>query len=153
LIGGAWLSTHHYLKQGAIWRGRHSDDVIEKQRRADYAYRLSVQSSAAKELRLFGLGAWVVDGFVALRRHLLDLSSAERRLAIRRTLVAVVLVASANVLFFWSLARDANAGLVSLGAVVVYAQAAMGAAALAFGEFDWWFRTSAQPMPLVLDLL
>jgi len=37
--------------------------------------------------------------------------------------------------------------------LVVLAQAAIGASALAFGEFDWWFRTAAQPVPLVLDLV
>src|SRR3954466_14701580 len=26
LIGGAWGSTHHFLKSGAIWRARHSDE-------------------------------------------------------------------------------------------------------------------------------
>jgi ABC-type multidrug transport system fused ATPase/permease subunit len=34
----------------------------------------------------------------------------------------------------------------------VFAQAALGASALAFGEFDWWLRTSAQPVPTVLAL-
>jgi ABC-type multidrug transport system fused ATPase/permease subunit len=35
---------------------------------------------------------------------------------------------------------------------VVFAQAAIGASTLAFGEFDWWLRTSAQPVPAVLEL-
>ena len=65
---------------------------------------------------------------------------------------AIVIVTAANALFFWSLARDANAGDVGVGSLVVFAQAAIGASALAFGEFDWWLRTSAQPVPVVLDL-
>jgi ABC-type multidrug transport system fused ATPase/permease subunit len=153
VVGGAWLSTHYFLKQGAVWRGRHSAEVIEKQRQADYAYRLSVQSPAAKEVRLFGLGAWIVDGFVTLRRHLLDLSWEERRLGFRPTAWAVLVIVAANGFFFATLARDASSGLVSVGALVVFAQAAIGAGALAFGELDWWFRTSAQPVPLVLDLV
>ena len=40
-----------------------------------------------------------------------------------------------------------------MGSVVVFAQAAIGASTLAFGEFDWWLRTTAQPVPLVLGLL
>jgi ABC-type multidrug transport system fused ATPase/permease subunit len=35
---------------------------------------------------------------------------------------------------------------------VIFAQAAVGTAAIAFGDFDWWFRSSAQPIPRVLDL-
>ncbi len=34
----------------------------------------------------------------------------------------------------------------------MFAQAAIGASALAFGDFDWWLRTSAQPVPVVLGL-
>src|SRR3954463_6294232 len=65
---------------------------------------------------------------------------------------AVVIVTAANVLFFWSLGRDAADGRVSLASLVVFAQAAVGASALAFGEWDWWLRTSAQPVPMVLGL-
>ena len=34
----------------------------------------------------------------------------------------------------------------------VFAQAAVGCSALAFSEFDWWFRGSAEPIPRVLEL-
>jgi ATP-binding cassette subfamily B protein len=152
LIGGAWLSTHHFLKAGAIWHARHDDDVMEQQRHADYAYRLAVYAPAAKEVRLFGLADWVVGGFATLRRQLLDRSWADRRLRFRPTWWAVILVTGANVAFFASLAADARAGSVSVGALVVFAQAALGASTLAFGEVDWWLRVSAQPVPIVLDL-
>jgi ATP-binding cassette subfamily B protein len=152
LLGLAWGSTHHFLKTAAIWRGRTTDEMVEKQRRAGYAYRLSVEAPAAKEVRLFGLHDWIVDGFASLRRQLLDLSWADRRLGTRTTAYAIVIVSVANGLFFWSLGRDASAGHVALGSLVVFAQAAIGASALAFGEYDWWLRTSAQPVPLVLGL-
>jgi ABC-type transport system involved in cytochrome bd biosynthesis fused ATPase/permease subunit len=152
LVGGAWASTHRLLKPAAIWHGRTSPEVAEQQRRADYAYRLAVEAPAAKELRLFGLAPWVVGGFTSLRRRLLDQSWEERRLRFRPTWWAVVVVTLANGVFFWLLARDAIAGDVGVGAVVAFAQAAIGASALAFGEADWWWRTAAQPVPGVLDL-
>jgi ABC-type multidrug transport system fused ATPase/permease subunit len=152
VVGGAWLSTHHFLKAGAIWHARTDDDVMEQQRRADYAYRLAVYAPAAKEVRLFGLADWVVGGFATLRRQLLDRSWADRRLRFRPTWWAVFMVTGANVAFFASLAADARADRVSVGALVVFAQAALGASTLAFGEVDWWLRVSAQPVPLVLDL-
>jgi ABC-type transport system involved in cytochrome bd biosynthesis fused ATPase/permease subunit len=152
LVGGAWLSTHHFLKPGAIWHARTSPEVAEQQRRADYAYRLAVEAPAAKELRLFGLAPWVVGGFTDLRRRLLDRSWEERRLRWRPTWWAVVAVTVANGIFFWMLARDAIAGDVAVGSLVVFAQAAIGASTVAFGEVDWWWRTAAQPVPAVLDL-
>jgi ATP-binding cassette, subfamily B, bacterial len=153
LLAAAWGSTHHFLKAAAIWHARHSDDVVQKQRRAVYAYKLTVESPAAKEVRLFGLADWIVGGFTSLRRQLLDTSWSDRKMGARPTAYAVLLVTAANVLFFWSLGRDAIDGRVSLGSLVVFAQAAIGASTLAFGEWDWWLRTSAQPMPLVLGLL
>jgi hypothetical protein len=118
----------------------------------DYAYRLAVDPPGAKEVRLFGLADWIVGGFVSLRRQLLDQSWAERRTRGRPTWTAIGLIVAANALFFGLLAADAIAGRVSLGWLVVYAQAAIGASALAFSELDWWFRTAAQPVPLVLGL-
>ncbi|MDQ1395364.1 MAG: ATP-binding cassette, subfamily bacterial, partial [Acidimicrobiaceae bacterium] len=107
---------------------------------------------AAKEVRLFGLAGWVVDGFRDRRLHLIDRSWRARRLGFRAAWWSVASIVVANGLLFWSLARDATAGHVALGSLVVFAQAAIGASTLAFGEFDWWLRTSAQPVPLVLDL-
>lgn len=152
LVGGAWASTHWLLKAGAVWHARQSDEVIEQQRRAGYAYNLSVQSPGSKEVRLFGLADWVVGGFASIRRALLDQSWEARRLGWRKTELAMALVVGANGLFFWALARSATGGDVGVGSLVVFAQAAIGASTLAFGEFDWWFRTAAQPVPLLLDL-
>jgi ABC-type transport system involved in cytochrome bd biosynthesis fused ATPase/permease subunit len=152
LLGAAWGSTHYLLRSAAIWHARTSDEVVEQQRRAGYAYRLTVEPPASKEVRLFGLADWIVGGFTTLRRHLLDLSWEERRLGARPTAWAVAVVVVANGLFFWSLGRDASGGDVALGSLVVFAQAAIGASTLAFGEWDWWLRTAAQPVPLVLGL-
>jgi ABC-type multidrug transport system fused ATPase/permease subunit len=152
LIGGAWLSTHRLLVSSAIWRDRMSDESVEDQRRAGYAYKLTVESPAAKEVRLFGLGDWVVDGFRGFRHRLLERSWAARRLSVRDMWIAIIVVTVANVAFFWALAHAANNGDIAIGSVVVFAQAAIGASALAFGEFDWWLRTSAQPIPMVLGL-
>jgi len=153
VVGGAWLSTHRFLKAASLWGGRMSDEVMEQQRKADYAFRLTVLSPAAKEVRLFGLADWVVGGFTTLRKHLMDLSWEERRLRWRPTWIAIILITGANGLFFWSLAQDANAGHVAVGSLVVFAQAAIGASTMAWGEWDWWLRTTAQPVPLVLGLV
>jgi hypothetical protein len=133
LVAGAWGSTHWLLKGSAIWLDRQSDEVVEQQRKASYAYRLSVDAPAAKEMRLFGLADWVVGGFASLRPQLMDLSWEQRRLGRRGARWAMAIIVVANGVFLWSLARDADAGRVAVGALVVFAQAAIGASAVAFG--------------------
>ncbi len=153
LIGGAWLSTHVILRSASVWGGRMSDEVMEQQRRADYAYRLTVHPPGAKEVRLFGLTDWIVGGFTALRRRLVEESLRARAIRWRPTWVCILVIAVANGLYFWSLAHTAVDGALAVGSLVVFAQAAIGTSTMAFGEWDWWLRTTAQPVPLVLGLL
>jgi ABC-type multidrug transport system fused ATPase/permease subunit len=118
----------------------------------DYADRLAVDAPAAKEVRLFGLADWVVERYVTRRLRMVEALFQARRLRLGPMRWGVLLVVGANVAIFWSLAADASAGRLALGSLVVFAQAAVGASALAFGEVDWWFRQSAQPIPKVLGL-
>jgi ABC-type multidrug transport system fused ATPase/permease subunit len=152
VLGAGWGSTHYFLRKTAIWMDRHSDEVVEQQRKAGYAYRLTVEAPASKEVRLFGLADWIVGGFTSLRHHLLDLSWRERRLQAKATLWCVLFVSIANVVFFWSLGRDAVNGGIALGSLVVFAQAGIGASAIAFADWDWWLFVAAQPVPIVLDI-
>jgi len=80
LLGGAWLATHWFLRESAVWRDRNTDEVRGAQRDADYAYRLAVDAAAAKEVRLFGLADWVIDRFVARRTRLHALQFEATRL-------------------------------------------------------------------------
>jgi ABC-type transport system involved in cytochrome bd biosynthesis fused ATPase/permease subunit len=152
LVGGAWASTHLLLRESALWKIWQADGVVEQQRHVDYAYRLAVDAPAAKEVRLFGLSDWVVERFASRRRQFAEILYRERRLRQRPLGWALVLVVGANAIVFTSLARSAAAGTIELSHLVVFASAAVGCASLAFGEFDWWFRGSAVPIPKVLDL-
>jgi ATP-binding cassette subfamily B protein len=152
LVGGAWASTHVLLRESAIWKIWSAEGVVTEQRHVNYAYRMAVDAPAAKEVRLFGLADWVTDWFATRRRRLAELLYYERRLRQRALGWSLLLIVAANAIVFWSLARDATAGAIELAALVVFAQAAVGTSALAFGDFDWWFRSSAQPIPKVLDL-
>lgn len=152
LVGGAWLSTHFLLRESSVWKIWQDPGVVDAQRHADYAYRLAVNAPAAKEIRLFGLGDWSVEQFATRRTWLADALLKARNLHQGPVLRSLLLIGGSNALLFWSLASDANAGTISLAALVVFAQAALGTSALAFGEVDWWFRQTAQPIPKVLDL-
>src|SRR5581483_9747673 len=148
----AWSSTHWLLKDSAMWRIYDQEGVTTQRRHVDYAYRLAVESPGAKEIRLFGLADWATDRFLSLRRRLTDVLYHERRLRSRGLRWSLLLIGIANVVVFGSLARGATSGTLPLARLVVFAQAAVGAAALGFGDFDWWFRGSAQPIPRLLDL-
>ncbi|MGH9178472.1 MAG: ATP-binding cassette domain-containing protein, partial [Acidimicrobiales bacterium] len=152
LLGGAWASTHWLLRESSVWRDRNTDEVRSAQRHADYAYRLAVDPPAAKELRLFGLADWVVDRFRDRRQRLFDLQYQATRLREKPVLGCLLLVGAANVAVFWSLARAAADGRIDLDQVVVFAQTAVGASAIAFGGLNWALDGAAAPVAAVLRL-
>ena len=152
LLGGAWLATHWLLRESAVWKDRQTDAVREAQRHADYAYRLAVDAPAAKELRLFGLADWVIDGFRRHRRRLHDLRWEATKLRERPVAASLALVATANGIVFWSLAADVTAGTLPLDRLVMFAGAAIGASMIAFGGLSWALDGAGAPTAAVLRL-
>lgn len=152
LIGGAWASTHWLLAESSVWKDRQTPEVMEAQRHADYAYRLAVDPPAAKELRMFGLAGWTVQGFAEQRKKLVDLRYHATRLRERSVRWAVLVVLGANAVFFWVLARDVAAGTLALGAASTFAFACIGTSAIAFGGLNWSLSLAAQVVQAVLRL-
>jgi ATP-binding cassette, subfamily B, bacterial len=152
LLAGAWLGTHWFLRESAVWYDRNTEPVREAQRDADYAYRLAVDPPAAKELRLFGLADWVIDRFAGRRTLLHDLQYEATRLREKPLFWSLLLVALANVVVFGSLATAAFEGRLDLGRVIAFAQAAVGVSAIAFGGLSWALDGAAAPVAAVLRL-
>jgi ABC-type multidrug transport system fused ATPase/permease subunit len=152
VLGGAWLGTHWFLRESAVWQDRTTAQVRDAQRHAEYAYRLAVDPPAAKELRLFGLVDWVMERFVGRRTLLHELQYQATRLREKPLAWSLLCVALANVLVFWSLAADAMAGRLDLGRLVVFAQVAVGVSAIAFGGLSWALDGAAAPVAAVLRL-
>ncbi len=148
----AWLATHWLLRESAVWHDRNTEPVRAAQRDAEYAYRLAVDPPAAKELRLFGLADWVLDRFLDRRTRLHKLQYEATRLREKPLLWSMLLVIGANVLVFWSLAGAVAAGRIGLGELVIYAQSAVGASAIAFGGLNWALDSSSAPVAAVLRL-
>jgi ABC-type multidrug transport system fused ATPase/permease subunit len=146
VLGGAWLATHWLLKESAVWRDRQTEEVRSAQRDADYAYRLAVDPPAAKELRLFGLAGWTLERFVSRRTLLHELQYRATRLRERSVVASLALVGTANLAVFWSLADAAADGRIDLGRTVVFAQAAVGTALIAFGGLNWALDGAAAPV-------
>jgi ATP-binding cassette, subfamily B, bacterial len=152
LLGGAWLATHWLLRESSIWRDRNTEEVRAAQHDADYAYRLAVDASPSKELRLFGLADWMIDRFVRRRTKLHALQYEATRLREKPVIWSLLLVVAANVIVFWALAQSANEGSLPLGRVVVFAQSAVGASMIAFGGINWALDGAAAPVGAVLRL-
>ena len=152
LLGGAWLATHWLLRESGVWKDRNTQAVQEAQRHADYAYRLAVDPPAAKELRLFGLSDWMVERFKSRRIFLYELRWQATRLRERPVLWCVLLVISANVILFWSMAGAATEGSLELDRLVTFASAAIGTSMIAFGGLSWALDGAAAPAAAVLRL-
>jgi len=152
LLLGAWFATHYLLRESAVWKDRNTDEVRQAQRHADYHYRLAVDAPAAKELRLFGLSDWVVSNFREKRARLVELQWEATRLRERPVLWSLLIVATANVLVFWSMGAAANAGALSLGRLVTFASAAVSVSMIAFGGLSWAIDFASAPAAAVLRL-
>jgi len=152
LLIGAWLGTHWFLRESAVWHDRNTDEVREAQRHAEYAYRLAVDAPASKELRLFGLAAWTVERFTSRRRRLLDLQWHATRLRERPLVWSLLLVLAANVAVFWMMAEDAAAGRLDLARLVTFASSAASVSMIAFGGLSWALDGAAAPTNAVLRL-
>ncbi|WP_170318859.1 ABC transporter ATP-binding protein [Allorhizocola rhizosphaerae] len=152
VLGGAWFATHWLLRESAVWRDRNTDEVRAASQDADYAYRLAVDPPASKELRLFGLVGWVIERFAARRKRLHQLQYEATRMRERSVLLSLLVVLAGNVLVFWSLGRDVIGGGLTLGELVVFAQAAIGASLIAFGGLNWALDGASAPVAAVLRL-
>jgi ATP-binding cassette, subfamily B, bacterial len=152
LLSGAWLATHWLLRESAVWRDRNTDEVRAAQRESEYAYRIAVDPPAAKEMRLFGLAGWVIERFIARRTRLHALQYEATRLREKPLAASALLVTAANVVVFWRLAVAAGTGSMDLGAVIIFAQAALGTSMIAFGGLNWALDWAASPVGAVLRL-
>jgi ABC-type multidrug transport system fused ATPase/permease subunit len=152
LLAGAWLATHWLLRESSVWRDRNTEEVRSARRDAHYAYQIAVDPPASKELRLFGLVGWTIDRFINRRTQLHALEYQATRLRERPMLWCMLLVIGANVTVFWALAHSVAKGTISLGDIVMYAQAAIGTSMIAFGGLNWALDGAASPVAAVLRL-
>jgi ABC-type multidrug transport system fused ATPase/permease subunit len=152
VLVGAWMATHWFLRESGVWQDRNTPEVRAAQHEANYAYRLAVDPPASRELRLFGLAGWTIDRFIARRTRLHELQYTATRLREKPLAWSLLLVTAANLLVFWSLGDAVVHGRVTLGAVVVFAQSAIGTSLVAFGGFNWALDGAAAPVAAVLRL-
>jgi ATP-binding cassette, subfamily B, bacterial len=150
VIAGAWLSTHWLLRGSSFWAHRGDPEVQQEQRNADYAYRLAVDASPAKEIRVFGIGGWVVDRFAARRTNLLDMQWNAMKVQQRSLASVFAVLAVAHAVVLVPLFRSGLDGGRSLASFVVAVQAIVGVAALGVGvSFSWALDAAAAPVKAI----
>ncbi|HLZ76232.1 ABC transporter ATP-binding protein [Phenylobacterium sp.] len=122
-------------------------------RRAEYFRNLALSASSAKDVRLLGIGDWIVGRLRAEWQSGLAERQTAEGWAFPLTLAGTVLVTVANGLVLVLLAHDAATGVISLGAMVVYLRAATGLGALAqSGQADSIIAHGAASIPAILEL-
>jgi ATP-binding cassette subfamily B protein len=152
VLAGAWLATHWFLRESAVWMDRNTEEVRAAQRDAEYSYRMAVDPAPAKEVRLFGLADWTLDRFIARRTRLHALQYEATRLREKPVLWSLLVVGAANVLVFWWLANAADRGSLTLPQTIVVAFNAVGISMIAFGGLSWALDGASSPVAAVLRL-
>jgi ATP-binding cassette, subfamily B, bacterial len=152
VLAGAWLATHWFLRESAVWFDRNTDEVRAAQRDAEYSYRLAVDPAPAKEVRLFGLADWTLDRFIARRTRLHTLQYEATRLREKPVIWSLLVVGTANVIVFWALANATDRGTLTLAQAIVFAFNAIGVSMIAFGGLSWALDGAASPVAAVLRL-
>ncbi|MGH3489754.1 MAG: ATP-binding cassette domain-containing protein [Actinopolymorphaceae bacterium] len=128
LVG--WLVLSKAFGQ---WSSTIFDQLLDvtgnDRRRADYLRSLLTDLPSAKEVRIFGLTDWLLGRYVATWQAAMRPVWAKRSRGLCVTLLMLLVPLAATSVVVLLLARDTWAGVISGGAVVTYAQAAVAMSA------------------------
>ena len=121
-------------------------DKIPDVRRAEYARDLAYRPDAAKELRTFGIGGWVVDRFVASWTRAMADVWRDRRRGVAPSIGVSLLVAGAYAVALFALLDRAIDGTITAAELAVALQAALavvnvGAVPYGHYEMEYGLRT------------
>ena len=144
LLAFAWhLTNRVYLRAAEKGVSAEMADGAERLRRAEYLRSLALEAPAAKELRVFGLGDWVVGRFGDAWREALEAMWKSRRGSPGLTAAAVLVLAAAHVAVLAALGDAALAGAVGAAALLVFVQAVIATVDLGMiGDSQWFLAQS-----------
>jgi ATP-binding cassette subfamily B protein len=149
LLAAAWQLTNlAYLRTTERGVSARMGGGAVRMRRAEYLRSLALEPPAAKEVRVFGLGAWMVDEYGRAWRDALS-GLWEKRRAGRgwNALAALALVAS-HAAVLGALAGGVAGGGLQVAALIVFVQAVIATSDLGLvGDSQWW---TAQALALAV---
>jgi ATP-binding cassette subfamily B protein len=139
-LAAAWYLVDRIFVK-ATERGLHVDisEGAVRQRRAEYLRSLVLDPQAAKEMRVFGLGGWMVGRYADAWQEALHLMWRSRGGNRGLTAGATLLLLASHALVLGALAAAAARGELGAAALVVFVQAVIATSALGMvGEPQWW---------------
>ncbi|HEX8320475.1 ABC transporter ATP-binding protein [Longimicrobium sp.] len=139
LLLGAWhLTNRVYLRATENGVSFDMSDGAVRMRRAEYVRSLAVESAAAKESRVFGLGGWLVGRYGDAWLDALRMMWTSRRTNRGLTAAAVLALAVSHAAVLGALGLAASRGAVEVAALLVFVQAVLGTSDLGMIG-DWQF--------------
>jgi ATP-binding cassette subfamily B protein len=126
LLAGAAIALHRASRAQFenLMKGWQRD--AEHLRRADYFRELTLTAEGAKEVRIFGLGPWLVDQFSATWLTSMRTVWRERTASVWQGSLVVTLAAGSLGLVAWRVGHQAAAGTLSIEALMVLVPSAIG---------------------------
>jgi len=124
LLAAAWhLSSRLFLKVTENGISFDNSDGPVLLRRAEYVRSLAMEAPAAKEVRVFGLGDWIVGRYGEAWLDALRLMWRSRRASRGLSTATAVALAVSHALVLGALAMAASEGALTAAALVVFVQA------------------------------
>ncbi|HEX6373986.1 MAG TPA: ATP-binding cassette domain-containing protein [Longimicrobium sp.] len=144
LLALGWhLTNRLYVRAAEKGVSVEMSDGAERLRRAEYLRSLAVESAAAKELRVFGLGGWVVGRYGEAWQEALGAMWNSRRSHPGLTAAAVLVLAAAHAAVLGALGAAALDGTVQAAALLVFVQAVVATSDLGMiGDSQWFLAQS-----------
>jgi ATP-binding cassette subfamily B protein len=126
-----WLAVGRVMRQGQVEAFR---DAWPRLRQIYYRREVAFHDWAAKEVRVFGLGGWLLDSFSRGWTLVMEDVWQRRRGVRRRQVRAFAVAVAANVVAFVILVEAVDRGEISAGRLVILAPAIL--ALSQFGQTD-----------------
>jgi len=142
LLAAAWYLTNRaYMKKTE--KGMTVQDGAPGVRRAGYLRSLALDPSAAKEIRVFGLGAWAVGRYGDAMLEALGELWASRGAARGWSAAATVMLVVSHAAVLGALGASAAAGTLGVAGLLVFVQAVIATSDLGLvGDSQWWLAES-----------
>ena len=139
LLLGAWhLTNRVYLRSTENGTSFDMNDGAVRMRRVEYVRSLALEPPAAKEVRVFGLGGWLVGRYSDAWMDALGMMWASRRASRGLAVAAAVGLAISHIAVLGALGMAAGRGAVDAAALLVFVQAVLATSDLGMIG-DWQF--------------
>ena len=169
LVSGSLLIGYHWWAAALLLAAVYTFSIVSRRnyarmasavvgqtasvRRAQYFRDLALAPGSAKDVRLLGVGDWIIDQLRGEWRKGLAEQDRSQGAAFNFTLAASVTVMLVNGLIYGLLAWDGATGAITVAALVVYLRAAAGLGALgSLGAADNIIAQGFAAVPAILEL-